>query len=260
MGVVSYLNAVPLVHTLSEGDGVCILGGAPSRVADWLRDGHVDVGLVPVVELLRQPGLELISDACVGARGPVDSVLLLLRTGVEDVRSCFLDPNSRTSQILARVILRDLHGVRPQYRELDAGQAWASGSSDAVLVIGDQALKMRQGWGGSVLDLSAAWLELTGLPFVFAVWAARPGVLQRHPGLPALLERARDEGCAAVGEIAEAYGEWGELTSGDARVYLEERIRYRLAAEDRAGLDRFLELARPLVQDAESEEPCSTSG
>ena len=62
------------------------------------------------------------------------------------------------------------------------------------------------------------------------------------------------------GEIAEAYGEWGELTSGDARVYLEERIRYRLAAEDRAGLDRFLELARPLVQDAESEEPCSTSG
>lgn len=261
LGVVSYLNAMPLVHALEEGHGIGVVGAPPSEIAAWLKDGRIDVGLVPVIELLRQPDLELVSDACVGALGPVDSVLLLTRTPPAQVTSCALDPHSRTSQILAQIILRDHYGARARFLECDPAQAWAQGKVDGVLVIGDQALRMVQTVrNATVIDLAAAWKEMTDLPFVFAAWAARPGVLQRCPGLPAILEQARDRGVGAVDAIAAECGAWGDLSTEQARVYLTDRIRYRLAAPDRAGLERFLELARPLVEDCGNEEPCSTSG
>ncbi|MAB90524.1 MAG: hypothetical protein CMJ90_13855 [Planctomycetes bacterium] len=261
LGVVSYLNAMPLVHALDDGCGVDLVGAPPSGIAAWLRSGRIDVGLVPVIELLRQPGLELVSDACVGAFGPVDSVLLLTRTPPDRVVTCALDPNSRTSQVLVQILLRDHYGACPRFEETDPETAWSRGTHDAVLVIGDQALRMAR-WldGAHVIDLAAAWAEMTGLPFVFAAWAARAGVIQRCPNLGSLLEDARDRGLEAVDAIASDCAAWGDLSAEEARVYLTDRIRYRLAAPDRAGLARFLELARSFVVGSGSEEPCSTSG
>lgn len=261
LGVVSYLNAMPLVHGLEGRRGIETLTAPPSGIADWLRNGRIDVGLVPVIELLRQPGLQLVSDVCVGSLGRVDSVLLLTRTPPERVASCALDPHSRTSQVLVQILLRDHYGACPRFEETDPEKAWLRRTHDAVLVIGDLALRMgRTVDGAGVIDLATGWAEMTDLPFVFAAWAARPGVLQRCPGLPAVLEDARDRGLGAGDVIAADYAAWGDLSVDEARVYLTDRIRYRLAAPDRAGLARFLELARPLVEGSGSEEPCSTSG
>ena len=261
LGVVSYLNAMPLVHALEDRPGIEIVGAPPSGIADWLSSGRIDVGLVPVIELLRQPGLELVSDACVGSHGRVDSVLLLTRTSPERVMSCALDPHSRTSQVLVKIILRDHYGAHPRFEEADPETAWSRRTHDAVLVIGDPALRMAGALeGAEVIDLAVAWAEMTGFPFVFAAWAARPGVLERRPDLPALLEDARDRGLKAADAIAVDCAAWGGLSVEEARVYLTDRIRYRLAAPDRAGLARFLELARPLVEGRGSEESCSTSG
>lgn len=259
LGVVSYLNAMPLVHGLDDGDGVVVTGAPPSGVAEELRTGRIDVGLVPVVELLRQPDLTVVSDACVGAHGPVDSVVLRLRTAPEAVRTLALDPASRTSQILAQIILRDLHGAAVRAEEADTVRAWAERTHDAVLVIGDPALKLVTE-GAPCLDLAQAWLELTDLPFVFAVWAGRRDVVARRPDLAAVLEQARDRGVAATAAIARTHAAAAEIPEEVVRVYLDQRIRYRLAALDRAGLDRFLALARSIVDVPGSEEPCSTSG
>ena len=106
------------------------------------------------------------------------------------------------------------------------------------------------------------WSErvVDGACFVFAVWAGRAGRVARHPDLAGVLERARDRGVAASAAIAAEHAPAAGVPEDVARVYLDERIRYRLAAPDRAGLERFLDLARSMVDVPGSEEPCSTSG
>ncbi|MAG57273.1 MAG: hypothetical protein CMJ83_13350 [Planctomycetes bacterium] len=258
LGVVSYLNALPLVRGLGAAPEVTLISDPPAIAARKLAAGEVDVGLVPVVELLRHPELVTVSDACVGALGPVDSVLLLLRKPPEEVSSLVLDPHSGTSQVLAQLVFRDLFGRHPQVRIADPATAWADGADDAVLMIGDPALRVFHE-GAPTLDLAEAWRRMTDLPFVFAVWAGRRDLVVRHPALAGLLERARDRGCQELQAIAEEEAAGAGLSAGVVRVYLEDRIRYRLAASDRAGLDRFLELARPFVHGAENDDPCSTS-
>ena len=139
-----------------------------------LARGEVDAGLVPRSSCCAS-GISSPSAAAGSRRSvPVDSVLLMLRRAPHAVRTLALDPASRTSQVLATLVLEQVFGARPACFEADSGRAWAEGRADAVLVIGDA----RSGCaprGAPALDLADEWTRWTGLPFVFAVWAARPG-------------------------------------------------------------------------------------
>lgn len=242
IGVVSYLNARPLVRPLLSGSLGRVEELPPSEVASGLAAGRLDLGLVPVIEFLRQPTLRRISNAGIAADGPVWTVLLLLKTAPHRIRRLCLDPNSRTSQILALICLEHLYGVRPEVYERSPLAPPESEDADAVLVIGDAAVPFQRG-GYPHLDLSRAWRTHFGLPFVFAVWGATPGV--NSVELETRLEALRDEGvrdleaCVAEAALAGIEAEW-------ARVYLSRRIRYRLDEGELLGLGRYLELARPL--------------
>jgi chorismate dehydratase len=259
LGVVSYLNALPLVEGLEHRPWLKLVPGPPSAVAKGLADGSLDVGLVPVVELLRQPSLVVVSDAAIAADDRVDSVLLLLRGSPADVRELVLDRHSRTSQILARVLLAEVWGVRPHLVEMDPRRAWEEGRGDAVLVIGDVALDLFHR-GVPCLDLASVWWELTGLPFVFAVWAGHGDVVGRRDDLAQALGEARDRGTANVPAIARRAAPAAALPEDLVRVYLTDRIRYRLGTLERAGLDGFLQRARPFLSSGqEGADSCSTS-
>jgi chorismate dehydratase len=251
LGTVPYLNAWPLLHGLAECDDVDVTAEPPSRLARSLRRRQYDAALVPVVELLRNPRLRVVSSACVGSLGPVLSVLLFLKRSPWRLATVALDPHSATSQMLTRVILAERYGLRPDAFESHPERGLADPRADAVLAIGDLALKLRL-TERPVLDLASEWFALTGLPFVFAVWAADEEVLTRRPDLAARLDAARDAGErdreALVARAAPELGVPPEVS----RVYLNRAIRYRLAAPERAGLDRFLELARPFVEAADA--------
>lgn len=241
VGAVAYLNALPLIRGLAEDPGLSVEGASPAELARRLAHGELDVALLPTVELLRQPGLEVVPGIGIAAEGPVESVLLGHRCPPSEIRSLALDPHSRTSQVLCRIVLADGYGARPRTREAQPELAWSAGEDDGVLVIGDLALHMRRR-GFPHLDLAEEWRRQSGLPMVFAVWAAAPGVLARHPGLGERLRAARECGLREVDRIvAEAVS--SPLTAAELRVYLTERIRYRLAAREEAGLRRFLERA-----------------
>ena len=181
VGAVSYLNAKPLYYNLCDFcPGIELTMDVPSRLAEQLAAGELDVALIPSVEYLRgvERGYEIIPGFAIAARGPVRSVKLFSRVPFERIERLALDEGSRTSQVLARIWLDARHGVRPA-----AGRAacrWASPSlestADAVLVIGDRAMKVPHEPFHEVVDLAEAWQTLTGLPFVFALWVARRGV------------------------------------------------------------------------------------
>jgi len=207
-GAVSYLNAKPLLEGLEP-----LALETPARLAGRMQRGELDVALLPVAAGEAQ-ALPRVGGLGIAAEGRVDSVLVFVRRN--PVRTIRLDPASRTSRILARLIWRERFGLDPEPID-DPHEA------DAELVIGDPALDRE----GPSIDLAAEWTEWTGLPFVFAAWYGDPAAA------PALA-RAYARGRARL----ESYA------SGERLAYLRDRIRYEIGEREEAGLARFLELAR----------------
>jgi predicted solute-binding protein len=234
IGTVGYLNARPLRDRIDVDRHTVVLAH-PAEVARLLAAGEVDVALVPVAAVLGRPELRVVPGVCIGAEGAVGSVLLAAETPPEEWTTVRLDGVSRTSVVLAELLLR--HGplaarVRPDLAivHVDAADGLAgAGGTVAALVIGDHARTLDPRWVVR-LDLGTWWTAWTGLPFVFAVWAGRAGL---DPALVRHLRKAGEEGVAAI----------ATTHAGDDLRYLTENLRYPL--DDRAlmGVRRFAALA-----------------
>ena len=248
VGAVSYLNAKPLYYGLdADAPGVRLELDLPSRLARRLAAGDLDVALIPSVEYLRGAagGYEIVPGFAIAARGPVRSVKLFSRVPFGQIRRLALDEGSRTSQALVRVWLDAAHGVRPgQVETLPMGQSPLESSADAVLVIGDRAMRVPDAPWHAVVDLAEAWNGLTGLPFVFALWVARPGV--DLGDLPAILDRCRRDGLAHAAELAAEHAPKLGLDEAECFDYLTRVLSYDLGAPELAGLRRFGRMAADL--------------
>jgi chorismate dehydratase len=240
VGAVQYLNTKPLVHGLAAA-GVEVVYDLPSRLADRLADRRLDVALIPSIEVFRG-GHRIVSDACIGCRGPVMSVKLFFRTLPSRVATLAVDEGSRTSAALARILLSERHGVAPAIESLPIGAGLADTRADAVLLIGDRAIGDAGSGlsGGSfqmVWDLGDEWCRWTGLPFVFAVWAARDGI--DVGGLSHHLSSARDAGWANLAAIAAAEAAAHGLTVPQCLSYLRDNLYYDLGSRERESLRLF---------------------
>ena len=243
IGAVKYLNTRPLVHGLA-GRGVPVEYDLPSRLADRLAAGELDVALIPSIEVFRGDGYRVVSDACIGCRGPVMSVKLYFRTRPDDVVTLAVDEGSRTSATLARILLAERHGVLPQVEILPIGAGLADTAADAVLLIGDRAIGGEAGSFQLVWDLGDEWVRWTGLPFVFAVWAARRGV--DVSAVEPLLAAARDSGRANLASIAAVEAAAHGLTVPQCLGYLRDNLHYDVGPRERAALARFYRHAEAL--------------
>jgi chorismate dehydratase len=247
VGAVSYLNAKPLYHRLGERSAAVELSmDLPSRLASRLASGDLDVALIPSVEYLRgaSSGYEILPGFAIAARGAVRSVKLFSRVPFDRIVRLALDEGSRTSQALTRVWLDAAHGVRPSRIEaLPMGVSALESTADAVLVIGDRAMKVPDAPFHSVVDLAEAWNSLTGLPFVFALWVARPGL--DLGDLPEVLDRCRADGLAHAADLASEYGPRLGLEFGVCLEYLTRVLSYDLGEPEVAGR-RFARMAADL--------------
>lgn len=248
VGAVSYLNAKPLYYRLEEfAPTVRLVMDVPSRLADGLAAGDLDVALIPSVEYLRGAarGYEILPGFAIAARGAVRSVKLFGRVPFGQIERLALDAGSRTSQALARVWLDAAHGVRPSRIEpLPLGVPAQESTADAVLVIGDRAMKVPESGFLHVTDLAEAWVGLTGLPFVFALWVARPGL--DLGDLPDVLSRCRDNGLAQASEIAAEQGPRLGLDEATCYDYLTRVLSYDLGEPEQSGLRLFARKAAAL--------------
>ena len=238
VGSVPYLVGRPLDLGLEQEPGIALTRRVPSALVHGLRNGELDVALVSSIELFRVPGYGYVDGLAVAGDGPVRSVQLFLRRPLEKLERVALDPASRTSQVLAQVVLAARLPGQP-IEFIEAPGSPAEADADAFLEIGDGCLKRRLAPGAPpALDLSAEWRALTGEPFVFAVWIVAPGV-QVAPHLEAF-GRSRRVGQAALERLVEEGASQMELGTDDVRHYLREECRYDLPR----GLARPLELFR----------------
>ena len=250
IGAVQYLNTRPLIYGLG-GD---LIFDLPSRLADRLAQGDLDVGLIPSIELFNgmvragqavgPAGYQIISRACIACRGPVMSVRLFFRTRPERVRTLAVDEGSRTSVALCRILLAQRYGLAPSLETLPLSATIDQTSADAVLLIGDRAIGPTDGGFQAVWDLGDEWFRSTGLPFVFAVWAARPGLDADRVGQ--LLDAARDRGGANLAAIAAAEAASHGLTVPQCLDYLSDNLHYDLGPQERRALQLFYREAHQL--------------
>lgn len=241
VGAVTYLNAKPLYYRLDQfAPGVTLSMDYPSVLADRLSAGDLDVALIPSVEYLRgaAQGYEILPGFAIAARGPVRSVNLFSRVPIDQIRRLALDEGSRTSQALARVWLDLKHGVRPSVLEqLPMGVSALESTADAVLVIGDRAMKVPHDPFLEVVDLAEAWNGLTGLPFVFALWVTRSDV--DLGSLPEALSKSRAMGLAHAADLARENGPRLGLSLETCYDYLTRVLSYDLGEREIAGMRLF---------------------
>jgi chorismate dehydratase len=246
LGAVSYLNTGPLVYGLEEQpQRFHVRFDVPSRCARLLHDNHVDLGLIPSIEYLHGPDYRIVHGVAIASDGPVASVALFSRKPISEVESIALDNGSRTSVALLKVLCARWFEISPAFTTMAPDMAGMLKACDAALVIGDNALFADHvALGLEKVDLGEEWAGMTGLPFVYAFWAGRPGVLSAEDA--ARLNEARDRGVAAAEKVAEGYfpGDPAKIARGAE--YLRENVKYALGEREQAGLGRFYELAAGL--------------
>jgi chorismate dehydratase len=228
VGSVPYLNAKPLTRDICSP----IAKLEPSRLAADLRAGHLDVGLVPVMEVLEAPAgtYRVAHSVAIGSQRSVYSVYLNYTGALGRIETVALDPASKTSVELTRIVLEKFHRLKPRYVSPDE-------PADAQLLIGDPAIIHRQAHPEqNYLDLGEEWRAQTQLPFVFAVWAIRQP-LWRAFWVAQQLRQAKRLGVSSLNLIARNAFE---------RLYLSEHLCYDLGAPQKKAIARFAELLREL--------------
>jgi predicted solute-binding protein len=232
--LVDYVNAWPLTWGLLRRavDGVEALTDIPSACADRLARGEVEAGLVPSVEAARIPGIRIVRGVGIASRERVRSVILVSRQPLEAAKTVALDVGSRSSAAMVRILFHDLLGVKPQFHAAAPDLHEMLSHHDAALLIGDPALRADLS-GLHVLDLAEGWRRLTGLPFVFAVWAVRPSV----PPEPFLWSREYAKTHAP--EILDAAAARTGMPREILAEYLDGNLHHDLAEEDEKGLAEF---------------------
>lgn len=246
LGVVPYLNPLPLYWSLRGRGDIEIFADFPSNLGARLEAGDCDAALLPVAEHLRGVGDGLLGDAIVGATGQVRSVALFSKVAIGAIQSVALDTSSRSSVALTQVVLRDFHDLRPTFAPHPPDLRAMLQVADAAVLIGDPALEAFHDPGRlHVYDLAAQWHRFTNLSFVFAAWTARRG-LENRDELAQQLNAARDAGQKRVEEIVKANPLRTSLPDAIVQSYLSEAIEYRLTPAHRAGMQQFGERLRRL--------------
>lgn len=245
VGAVNYLNTKPLIEGLQENAPELELTlDLPSRLADQMARGELDVGLIPVIEYFRGQDYHYIPGIAIGSRGPVLSVTLFSRQPWHSIQSVALDIGSRTSAALAKILLRNRHHIVPRIEVLPIERSAEDCDEDAVLLIGDRAMRACLPGFAFAYDLGQEWTEWTGQPMVYALWAVRPEI--QLGSLANLFHRAKETGLRHAGLIAEREAATLQLDPGYCRRYLTNIIRYDLGPQELAGMELFRNYASEL--------------
>jgi len=233
IGSVHYLNAAPLTRGL-EGE---IVFATPARLAEMLRRDELDAALVSITEVLLHDRYDILDGIAIASLGEVYSVFLAHQKPLAEVKEIFCDTASLTSVNLLKVLLAE-RGLKPEFKPLE--NYAAAPEKDFVLLIGDAAIAFQRApHTHAIFDLGAAWLELTGLPFVYAVWALRRGV--ENAELRGELRSSKRFGLETLDQIIATRTEFDEDFRRD---YFEWHIQYHLGEDEKRAIEKFCALLR----------------
>ncbi|RKT06237.1 futalosine synthase [Streptomyces sp. 3211.6] len=252
VGHIQFLNCLPLYWGLARTGTLLdmeLTKDTPEKLSERLVQGELDVGPITLVEFLRNADkLVALQDIAVGCDGDVMSCVIVSQVPLEqlDGARVALGSTSRTSVRLAQLLLAEQYGVRPDYYTCPPDLGLMMQEAEAAVLIGDAALRASlhdaPRLGLAVHDLGRMWKEWTGLPFVFAVWAARKDYLAREPEIVREVHDAflasRDLSLEEVVKVAEQAARWEAFDAGLLQRYFTT-LDFRFGPEQLAGVREF---------------------
>ena len=218
--------------------------------AGRVEGGSADLGIVPVAEIDRQ-NLEWLPGTGIACRGAVRSILLVSRPEPRRIRTLATDAGSRTSVLLARMVLRERYGADPVTTPMTPQLGAMLDAADAALLIGDAALRVEpDSLSYHVLDLGREWWDMTGLPMVFALWSGRPGRVAElgRSRMERLFRDSLEDGINNINTIVAEETRKRGFSAPLVREYLTRHIRFRIGPEEERGLAEYLRQVRELSQ------------
>lgn len=241
VGAVSYLNTIPLLYGIQHSplmDEIELSVNYPSVLARELQEGKIDVALLPVAAMSSIEGARIISDYGIGADGNVASVAIFSHVPIEDVKTVYLDYQSRTSVQLAKVLLKYYWRKDVEFKQADEDYISKLKDDTAGVIIGDRALSQLNSFE-YVYDLAEAWKAYTGLPFIFAAWVANKDLPKDFIDV---FNQANGVGLENIDLIVSNTS----FLDYDLKKYYTEHIQYLLDDEKKKGLEKFLSLIQTL--------------
>ncbi len=248
VGVVSYLNTLPLIAGLEKLANLHLHAEVPALLSGLLADGVVDLALCSAVDYQRSAvPLQLVPVGMLGCCGRTHTVRLYARVPFAQVRTLAADQESHTSRALAQVILRQRYGAAPTQVDYDRAHGPRRPDTDAMLLIGDKVVNDAppdSEWAHQ-LDLGQAWFDWTGLPFVFAGWFARadldPQQEARVRTAARVLDHQRRHNQERLGQIVAQHAAQHGWPAPLALEYLRSMLRFDFTPQAAQGLDRFFQ-------------------
>lgn len=234
ISAVSYTNSKPFAYGIEHSgliNKIDLTYDIPSDCAQKLIDNKADIGLVPVAALLNVPDYHILGDYCIGSVGAVNSVFIFSEKPIHEVSTIRLDPQSRTSNNLARVLVKNYWKLSPTFV--------TEGDADAFVEIGDRTFPHINSFPFSY-DLGEHWLKFTGLPFAFAVWASNKPIADEFiKELNSALKLGLDNRDKVLEQLP-------HFEDFDLHDYLYNKLDFDLTSEKRSAISKYLQLVRDL--------------
>lgn len=243
ISAVSYLNTFPFVYGLTESGilkDFTLELDVPSVCAAKLKNGEVDIALVPVGAIRDFDFVRFVSEYCIGATNEVRTVLLLSKKPLKEIQEICLDFDSRTSVILARVLAKSYWKINPEWKDIK--QSGLNTGHEAIVAIGDKTFELKKKYPYHY-DLATEWIAYTSLPFVFAAWLS---VKKQSAKKIADLNKALSYGIGHKKDCIDFFKDRLPTSYEDALSYLENNISYDLDQSKKRGLEKFLKLQQKL--------------
>lgn len=237
ISAVSYTNTLPFIYGLQHTDiknEIELSLDVPAACAQKLMEGKVDIGLIPVAAILDLPEAHIISDFCIGANGAVNSVFIFSNCPITEVEFLQLDPQSKTSNQLALVLLKNYWKTNPEKVSNATEYAASAQAKTAFVQIGDRTFGKKNDYA-FVYDLAEEWKNFTGLPFVFAAWVSNKKIEQE------LIEKLNTALKFGLDNRPQVIQNVTEISGFDLADYLYHKIDYNLDDAKREALKRFYE-------------------
>ena len=242
ISAVSYTNTKPFIYGMQHTDIINKIDlslDIPSDCAQKLIDDRADIGLIPVAAILNLPEWQIVSDYCIGATGAVNSVFIFSNSDIRNIKCLQLDPQSRTSNNLAKVLLKNYWKIQPELIVNADDYAESTDEGTAFVQIGDRTFG-KKGKYKYAYDLAEQWKSFTGLPFVFAAWIANKPIPQDFiDEFNLSLKKGLDNREALFTELP-------QRVDFDLHDYLLNKIDFNLTQEKKQALHLFLDYIKGL--------------
>lgn len=240
VGIVNYLNTRPLLYGLQNepiAGQIELVGDYPAMVAEKLKKGEIDVGLIPVAVIPELPSYHIVGSHCIGTEGEIASVALFSEVPMNEIKKVYLDYQSRTSVALLKFLMKEYWGISPEIIEAtDEDYRNEIKGTTGGLVIGDRALEQRK-ISTFIYDLGSEWRKITGLPFVFAAWVS---IKPLEQGFIRLFDRANAFGLNHIDKIVSAI----PYDIYDLKKYYNLHLSYKFDEAKKKGLLHFLQVIK----------------